>query len=262
MKRGGKIAVGLAGALVLPGGLRAVTPDTPYQPIVERNVFGLRPPPPLPEVKPPEVPVPKIALQGIVNVFGKRQVLFKTLMPSSKIGEAPKETSLILAEGQSLADIEVLEINESAGSVKFKNHGQEQLLTLDKDGVKQPTSSAPGALMAQPGVPGLPVPAVPTPAAANFIPAPAAASTITTIGSRVSGTVPARTLRVNNAGVGTAGGGLGSSVPSISGGGGVGQTPGHTMTAEEQAVLIEINRKLNENNPNMPPLPPTGLLGK
>ena len=247
MKHGGKIAVGLAGALVFPAGLHAVTTDSPYQPIVERNVFGLKPPPPPPGPPIVDVPVPKITLQGIVSMFGKRQVLFKALMPSSKAGEAPKETSLILMEGQGYGDIEVLEINESAGAVKFKNHGQEQLLTLDKDGVKPPSSSAPGGPMAQPGVPG--VPGVPRPAAANFNPVPEAANQITTFGGGARGTIPTRTLRVSSAGGGNAG--MGSPQPQA-----------HGLSAEEQTVIMEVNRKLTEKEVaegTMPPLPPTGF---
>ena len=242
MKHGGKIAVGLAGALVFPASLCAVTPDSPYQPIVERNVFGLKPPPLPPEVKPIDVPAPLIELQGIVSILGKDQVLFRTLMPSSKLGEAPKSTSLVMSVGERVADVEVLEINVAAGTVKFKNHGQEQIKDIVKDSVKQTPSSAPG-------VPGIPLPTFPTPAAANLNSAPAGASTITTFGNRVSGTVPTRTLRVNNPGAGNPGG--------ISG-----QTQSHVMTAEEQAVLIEINRKLTEKDVadgKMPPLPPTGL---
>ena len=261
MKHGGKIAVGLAGALVLPVGLRAVTPDSPgnpYQPIVERNVFGLKPPPPPPEVKPPDVPAPKITLQGIVSTLGTRYVLFKTLMPGSKPGEAPKETSLTLAEGQRAGEIEVLEINEVAGAVKFRNHGMEQPLTLEKDSVKPPSSSAPGVPMAQPGVPGVPVPGVPAPATANFNPVPTAAmaNAITTFGNATRGTVPSRTLRVSSAG----GVGLGGSSPSISGGNGVPPTQARVLTPEEQIALMEVNREIHKNNPDMPPLPPTGFV--
>lgn len=262
MKHGGKIAVGLAGALVLPASLGAVTSDSPgnpYQPIVDRNVFGLKAPAVVEPPKQPEAPAPKIALQGIVSTLGKRYVLFKALMPGSKPGEAPKETSLTLSESQRAGEIEVLEINENAGAVKFRNHGIEQSLTLKDDGVKPPSSSAPGIPMAQPGIPGVPPPGVPMPTAANFSPAPAPLSQITTIGG--AGRVPARTLRVSSAGGANSGVGQGGGLPSLPGSHGTAQAP--TLTPEEQVVIMEVNRKLTEKEVaagNMPPLPPTGIL--
>ena len=52
----------------------------PYQGIIDRNVFALKPAP-RPEDNPiPETPPPKIVLQGLNNIFGKKQVMFKTLM--------------------------------------------------------------------------------------------------------------------------------------------------------------------------------------
>ena len=31
------------------------------------------------------------------------------------------------------------------------------------------------------------------------------------------------------------------------------------LSAEEQTVIMEVNRELHKNNPDMPPLPPTGF---
>src|SRR6266496_3177881 len=55
------------------------TPGNPYQAIVGRNVFSLKPPPP---AVPPEDPLkknppPTIKLQGVQTILGRRQVLFK-----------------------------------------------------------------------------------------------------------------------------------------------------------------------------------------
>src|SRR5258708_2332237 len=44
----------------------------PYQAIIERNPFGLKPPPPPPDPTPPGpvIPPPKVVLTGIVSAFG------------------------------------------------------------------------------------------------------------------------------------------------------------------------------------------------
>ena len=55
---------------------------TPYQGIVERNVFGLKPPPP-PELAPVNTPPPpRIILQGVTTFMGIKRVLMKVLMPA------------------------------------------------------------------------------------------------------------------------------------------------------------------------------------
>ncbi len=126
MKRAGKIAICLAGGLALNAGLRAadISPDNPYATIVARNIFGLTP---IPTVDPNSQPAPpvKITPNGIMTIFGRLQVLFKTAG-----GPSGKEQSYILTEGQRQDDIEVVKINEKAGIITFNNHGIAQELPL------------------------------------------------------------------------------------------------------------------------------------
>ena len=171
MKHVGKVAICLASGLALQTGLPAVTADNagnPYAGIVDRNVFALKPPPPPPVAPDPNVTSPqKIILTGIVKAFGKKRVFFKT-PPTGKPGE--KEASFMLSESERAGEIEVLEINEALGTIRVRNHGLEQALSLEKDGMKPPGSgaaAAPGGMPlaagAFPAVPGAGVPNFGTP---------------------------------------------------------------------------------------------------
>jgi len=211
---------------------RALTPDNPYQAIVGRNVFSLKPPPPPPDpeslVK--KEPPPKIKLQGLNTILGRRQVLCKVMMPAKPPERPqPKEESFVMGEGDRQGEIEVLEINMQAESVKFKNHDVVQLLNMKDDADKPVIAAAP------PGLPpgGLPggLPALPPPPAFNA----SAQGGITTIGGSP---IPQRTLRTS---------------PSV-GGVPVGGVPAGTTVApqtvqqatpfsrEEAEILVEAKR--------------------
>jgi len=131
--------------------LIADVPGNPYQGIVERNVFNLKPLPPAGPAEPPPAPVPKITLTGITTILGNKRALMKVLEPP-KPPQPAKEESYILTEGQRDGEIEVLAIDEQAGSVKVNNHGTVQELTFDKDGAKLPGS--PLSAVVPPGMPG------------------------------------------------------------------------------------------------------------
>jgi hypothetical protein len=256
MKNSGKLVLCLAGGVLLHSHARAVTSEpgaNPYANIVDRNVFGLRPPPPPTAVAPPKSVAPNITLQGIISGFGKKQVLFKTMMPGAA-GQPPKETSLVMAEGERMAEVEVLEINETAGTIRFRNHGEEQLKDLSKDGVKAPSGPAPTA----PGVAGVPppaVPALPNAAAPPQVPGgggvPGAGGGVTTFGASGNVNIPGRPMRLTSGNAGAA----------------VGATPmtphaERPLSAEEQTILMEVNRKLTADKVQkgeLPPLPPTEL---
>jgi len=146
MKRCGKIAICLAGAVALNAASRAedaALPGNPYALIVARNIFALNPPPPPPDpnAHAAEPPV-KITPNGVMSIFGQWQVLFKTTV----VGK-PGEESHMLAEGQAENDIEVVKIDDKAGFVTFNNHGLVE---------KIPLANAPstGAVAGTPGVPG------------------------------------------------------------------------------------------------------------
>ncbi len=164
-----KTGFGSAGALALlallcasAGQLAAQSEgENPYQSIVDRTVFALKPPPDPESLKPPPPPPPPIELQGISVLFGRKRVLFTVTVPGSKPGEPPKRTALILAEGERQEDVEVLEIDERTGTVKFNNHGQEDIKTLEKDSSKIAAAPPPRPQ------PGAPAPAVTLPIGAG-----------------------------------------------------------------------------------------------
>lgn len=239
-------------ALVSTNSTRAITTATdtqgnPYQAIVGRNVFSLKapPPPPPPEDPLKKNPPPTLKLQGLTTILGRRQVLFRVL---AKPPGQPKEESFVMSEGERHGEIEVLEINEQVGSVKFNNQGQVQLLNMKDDadkpvvGAAPPPGLPPGALLgALQGVP---------PPTAVFNPSPP--STITTIGGSKAA-FPQRPMRAPT----TAGGvPMGTTIAP--------QTPqaaqaGPPLSREEQIILMEVQREHYKNDPSFPPLPPTPL---
>jgi len=128
-----KLLIGVLGVFVGTS-TRAATitaRENPYaKAIVNRNAFSLNAPLPT-IVVPPRPPLPRITLQGVTTINGRRQVLFKVQFPS-KAGEPAREISCVLSEGERMGEIKVLEIDQRAGTVKFNNHGSEQTLNLWK----------------------------------------------------------------------------------------------------------------------------------
>jgi len=110
--------------------------SSPYHGIVERNLFGLNPPPLQPDVEAANRPQPsKITLTGITTLLGRKLALMKT-PPWAKPGEQAKpEEFFILAVGERQAEIEVLEIDEVAGTVKVNNAGTVETVSFEKNGV-------------------------------------------------------------------------------------------------------------------------------
>lgn len=135
----------------------------PYKAIPARNVFGLKDPPPPPDPNSQKPPLPKITLQGIATILGRKQVLFK-VAADPKPGQPPSELSLVLSPGEAQNDVEVLEIDEAAGSVKFKNHGVEETKTLKDDSAK-PGGGTAGLVNTLPAMtsPNIPRPLMPMP---------------------------------------------------------------------------------------------------
>jgi hypothetical protein len=243
------------GSVLLTGNLRAATADSanPYaDTIVGRNVFSLKdpPPPPKPEDLVKKDPPPTIELQGLTTILGRRQVLFKVKLPA-KPGQAAKEESFVLTEGERQGEIEVLEIDENAGVVKFNNHGTVEPKNMKDHVAKAP--AAPPVAMPQPGVPPPAIPALPRPTAA-VNPAQPANSSVATFGGSSDRITPTRTLRTTSASLGSA----------PFGAYGAGQTaqPAQRetpITREEQAVMIEVQRELNKGTDISKLLPPTPL---
>jgi len=141
MADSGKRVICILSTIILCAEARAITDDSanPYNGIVERNVFGLKPPTPPPPVDTKKTDLSPITLTGVTTILSSKRALFNLQTPGKPV------QSFILAEGQRDGDIEVLEIDEKGpggGSVKIKQSGTIQTLTFDKNGVKLPASVA------------------------------------------------------------------------------------------------------------------------
>jgi hypothetical protein len=145
-------------AMLVAAQATAVTPGGNYDKIAKRNVFGLRealvsPPP----SNAPPAAIPKLVLKGITTILGNKMA-FLTVQPPAQAGTAPaKEESLMLAEGQREAGIEVLEIDIKSAQLKVNNSGTVMPLTFEKANDK---TAAPASSPASPASPtrGIPAP--------------------------------------------------------------------------------------------------------
>lgn len=231
----------------------AVTPSdqgNPYDAIVGRNVFSLKPPPPPPNPEDliKKDPPPKIRLQGLTTILGRRQVLFKSQTPA-KPGQPAKDESYVLSEGERQGEIEVVAIDENAGTVKFNNHGTPETLNMKDDADKPVLGAAPPPVTAPPGGVPRPVPGVPQPAGAVNPVRPAPGS-VTTFGGS-PGSIPQRQIRGTSVTAGGLPAGLSSPARTTQ------QSGQQSLTPEQQVVIMEVQREHNRGNPNFPPLPPT-----
>lgn len=134
MRESGKILNCVLATLALCMGVDAMAADSSpaqYQSITDRNLFDLKPAPPVQIVDPLPPALPKIILQGIATVLPQKVAIIKVLFPA-KPGEPAKEQSYLLAEGQRDGGIEVLQVDEKAGSVKVNNSGTVMTVTFEK----------------------------------------------------------------------------------------------------------------------------------
>jgi hypothetical protein len=219
-----------------------------FETIPERNVFGLKPPPPKSESNAPPPQVPKIVLTGITTVLGNKRALMKLQPVGNKPNEQAKDNSLILTEGQREGAIEVIEIDEKAGSVKVNNSGTVMILTFEKDGAKLPNTPPP--LVAAPGAPPLPG-AIPAP-----LPNMTAAGLTNTPGVR---TLPTRRFRTPTT-QGTPASVPGQTTLTAPAAGQTAPPPlppsavPQDLTPEEQAILQQVQREA-AGAPATPPVP-------
>ena len=119
--------------------LLAIPPGNPYRVISERNVFGLRPPPR--RLDPPPAPLPKVVPDGITDILGVKQALLRVCSPAGP-HEPAKEVPCVLSVGQREGPIEVLAIDEATRNIEINNSGTIMMLNLDRDGPKEPPTSA------------------------------------------------------------------------------------------------------------------------
>jgi len=251
MQLGLRTLICVLGTMVCCSGVLAVN-DNPYQGIVDRNVFGLHPPPPPPVNEPPKPPIPPITLTGITTILGKKLAFMNVQFPP-KPGEQGKggPQSFMLGEGEREGEIEVVTIDDKGGSVTVKESGTITNVTFGK----LPATPAP-AVAGGVGVPGA------MPAANHMMPA--------ANGQRSIPGLPTRTLRLGNQN-----GTPGSSGPGTINPAGTAPTlgvpgaspqaanepPQPQISPEEQAVMMEIERtRLNDaHDPVVNLIPPTAL---
>jgi hypothetical protein len=82
-------------------------------------------------------------------MLGDRRALLKVSLPALP-PEPAKEFSCILTVGQREGPVEVLEIDERAGSVRVNNSGTVAVLTLEQEGPRPQSPSLPLAPLPMP----------------------------------------------------------------------------------------------------------------
>ena len=221
----------------------ALTEGNPYSTIVGRNTFALKPPaPPAGPITAPPTPPPNVSLQGISTILGRAQALLKVKI-GPKPPDAAKELALVMDVGQREGDVEVLSIDPATGTVNLSNQGNPLTLNI-KDADKPAAGSAivaSGNSMplvgagARPLVP--PITPMPTLAIPNSaIPTYQKPADFALPSAQAMPALPTRQLR-------------GNAQPT---------TP-NTLSAVEQAVLMEVERIRTKDlvkQGKYPPLPP------
>ena len=158
--------------------------SNPYGPIIDRNPFGLKPPPaPVVETnQEAATPPPNVKLTGISNLFAKRALLEITEQHApTRPGQPPPPGGTvnrpILAEGEAMHGVEVVAIDLEKNKVRILVGGTESELTFE---VPKPSGPAPGA----PPIPGRP--GQPMASMNPNVPAAAAQPTVITPGNAQS----------------------------------------------------------------------------
>lgn len=248
----------------------------PYAPIVDRNVFGLKPPPPpAPETNQTVVTPPsKVVLTGITSMFGpqsKRAFFEITEQEPGKPAVTPKRP--ILAEGDREGDIEVLSIDIEQNVVRIRNRSIESELTFEVP--KSGATTGAANIAANPPMINPPAAVVPGSGQPTIISSSEPRGGVTMYGG---GGNPAG----NSGGsVSTFGGAMPVASASVTpsaynssaySGGGLPTIPNRTirppnpastqnqsMDPDTQAILIEATRLKQQQTGKGPPIPPTQL---
>ena len=238
-----------------------------YQPIIDRNPFGLKPPPPPPTNNPSanvkEKPKLEYFLTGITSVGFPRIPKQVYLMTK----EQNKSTNYYaLSEGIEKDGIKILSIDDAARKVRIHTTEEgEMILSFQTHGIAPPASPGPGkpGIPGQPGqsIPGQPgafpipqpgMPNQPQPINAAFQPA-TGANAANANASGATRQIPSRRVRsgVDNS---MMNGGAGGPLPLP---GGTPVQQGQTeMDPAEQYVRMHLNRAAAEKQGiPMPPLP-------
>ena len=136
-------------------GLRsAETSTNPYEPIVARNPFGIKEPPPKPPDLPPvpQVPLPKVILTGIHSMFGPTPSVLLEITENEP-GKPANVKRPILRQGDKEGTVEVVSIDVTNNSVRIRNGGVETNLVFEV--AKAGSTPAPVMAMAPGMIPGL-----------------------------------------------------------------------------------------------------------
>lgn len=141
--------------------------ESPYQSIIKRNAFGLKPPPPpAPAPEPtPQVTPSALKLTGITTLGGGKRAMFVLQEPNK-----PQLISDLVREGERdsiITNLEVLSIDERAGVVRVKYGGKELALNFQDHGLKAPVAAPQQAGRPIPGQPGATVASTQPPTAAG-----------------------------------------------------------------------------------------------
>jgi len=247
----------------------------PYQPIVERNSFGLKPPPPpQSDVPPPPPPAPiaKVTLTGITSMFGpssKRALLEIIEQEPGKTGTPRKP---ILREGEREGTVEVLSIDVEKNTVKIRNGTVETNITFE---VAKPSANPAPSASAQPVNASVPPQPATTPIPSfNASPIGSGPTIISRASANDSFSRQSVTLLGGNSAPGPtpAYANAASSLQAHSGNAGFGTRPLRSethvpinqkpMTAEETFIAVEISREMNREKRLAPLLPRTPLTPK
>ena len=104
----------------------------PYQTIVDRNPFGIKPPPEKPPEEPPApvVPPAKVILTGVLNVLGPPRALLE--ITETEPGKAPVITKRTWQAGEGEGQVEVLSIDVEKAMVRIRNGKTEANIELAK----------------------------------------------------------------------------------------------------------------------------------
>jgi len=275
---------GLLGAAILAGFsfcAFAELKENPYQVIVDRNPFNLRPipPPPAPpaETNAPAEPPPEINLTGITTLLGTPKVFLQLKDKKTQKPTFPPP----MAAGDTENGVTIVSIDTENLKVRIKNGDAETTLDFKNNGVKPGAGAVAVAGVPQPGVmplnPGVVPPIVPAvpgaqPGAANNSRAivaggtPSAGYVNPAAANPYAGGLPPRPMRTDN-----------NNLSIVAGGGGQVYNPNPQPTAippptynrQEAEAIMELTRqKLQQQEqsgkvqPGQPPsvlIPPTTL---
>jgi hypothetical protein len=144
------------GVVLFNSSIGAVTSENPYHTILDRNPFGLNPPPPI--ATNCTVPPPKdIKFNGITYLGGRKRAFFT--IPGKEPKDPPQYVTL--SENEKSDVLEVTKIFKEEGEVEVINSGIKMILNFKNNGSKgmaaPPMNQAAVAAVPLPVVAGAPV---------------------------------------------------------------------------------------------------------